>query len=186
VGIFISQHYLPADRFVSRGQKATFHNPQYHLAPEVIEASKLPIDHPDFEVAEACAPRRLFANKLKRKPRDRSQDVPPNGSLGTKRAKIACSDASASEGEKSTASIGSRKNIVFADGTEREPVFSKPQGSDKGAERLELLQHAREERERREKDNKQRLASKDGLRAGALIVERDNPVRRAMGPARHS
>jgi hypothetical protein len=48
------------------------------------------------------------------------------------------------------------------------------------------LQHAREERERREKDSKQRLASRDGLRAGAFAVERDNPVRRAMGPARHS
>ncbi|KAG1718451.1 hypothetical protein EDD22DRAFT_986148 [Suillus occidentalis] len=72
------------------------------------------------------------------------------------------------------------------DGTKREPVFSKPQGSDKGAEHLELLQHAREEREHREKDNKQCLASKDGLRAGALVVERDNPVRWAMGPARHS
>lgn len=176
----------PTITYVFRGQKATFHNPQYHLPPDVLEASKLPIDHPDFEVAEACAPRRLFANKLKRKPRDRSQDVPPNGSLGAKRAKIAYSDASASEGEKSTASTGSRKNIVFADGTEQEPVFSRPQGSDKGAERLELLQHAREERERREKDSKQRLASKDGLRAGAFVVERDNPVRRAMGPARHT
>lgn len=176
----------PTITYVFRGQKATFHNPQYHLAPEVLEASKLPIDHPDFEVAEACAPRRLFADKLKRKPRDRSQDVPPNGSLGIKRAKIAYSDASASEGEKSTASTGSRKNIFVAGGTEQEPVFSKPQGSDKGAERLELLQHAREERERREKDSKQRLASRDGLRAGAFAVERDNPVRRAMGPARHS
>ncbi|KAG1871555.1 hypothetical protein F4604DRAFT_1770314 [Suillus subluteus] len=176
----------PTITYVFRGQKATFHNPQYHLAPEVLEASKLPIDHPDFEVAEACAPRRLFADKLKRKPRDRSQDVPPNGSLGVKRAKIAYSDASASEGERSTGSTGSRKNIFLADGTEREPVFSKPQGSDKGAERLELLQHAREERERRETDSKQRLASKDGLRAGAFVVERDNPVRRAMGPVRHS
>lgn len=176
----------PTITYVFRGQKATFHNPQYQLAPEVLEASKLPIDHPDFEVAEACAPRRLFANKLKRKPRDRSQDVPPNGSLGAKRAKTAHSDASASEGEKSTASTGSRKNIVFVDGTEREPVFSEPQGSDKGAERFELLQHAREERERREKDSKQRLASKDGLRAGAFVVERNNPVQRAMGPARNS
>lgn len=176
----------PTITYVFRGQKATFHNPQYHVAPEVLEASKLPMDHPDFEVAEACVPRRLFASKLKRKPRDRSQDVPPNGSLGAKRAKIAHSDVSASEGEKSTASTGSRKKIVFADDIEREPVFSKPQGSDKGAERLELLQHAREERERREKDSKQRLAANDGLRAGAFVVERDNPIRRAMGPARHS
>ncbi|KAG2129646.1 uncharacterized protein EDB93DRAFT_1182054 [Suillus bovinus] len=176
----------PTITYVFRGQKATFHNPQYHLPPEVLEASKLPIDHPDFEVAEACPPRRLFVNKLKRKPRDRSQDIPPISSLGAKRTKIEYLDASASEGEKSTASTSSRKNIVFADGTEREPVFSKLQNSDKGAERLELLQHAREERERREKNSKQRLASEDGLRAGAFIAERDNPVRRAMGPARHS
>ncbi|KAG0698896.1 hypothetical protein DFH29DRAFT_983719 [Suillus ampliporus] len=173
----------PTITYVFRGQKATFQNPQYDLPPQVLEASKLPIDHPDFEVAEACAPRRLFANKLKRKPRDRSQDVAPKGSLGAKRAKTAHSDVSASEGEKTT---DSSKKIVFADGTEREPVFSKPQVSDKGAERLELLQHAREERERRETDNKQRLASKDGLRAGAFVVEKDNPVRRAMGPVRHS
>jgi hypothetical protein len=56
VRISNSDNRLPADRLVSRGQKATFHNPPYRLSPEVIEASKLPIDHPDFEVAEACAP----------------------------------------------------------------------------------------------------------------------------------
>jgi hypothetical protein len=73
------------------------------------------MDHPDFE-------RRLFASKLKRKPCNFSQDVPPNGSLGAKRAKIAHSDVSASEGEKSTARTGSHKKIVFTDNTEREPV----------------------------------------------------------------
>ncbi|OJA21316.1 hypothetical protein AZE42_03887 [Rhizopogon vesiculosus] len=176
----------PTITYVFRGQKATFHNPQYDLPPEVIEASKLPIDHPDFEVAEACPPRRLFANKLKRKSRDRSQDLSTNSSLDAKRAKTAHLDASASEGEKSTASTGSRKKIVFSDGTEREPVFTKPQGSDKGAERLELLQRAREERELREKGSKLRLAAKDGLRAGAFLSERADPVRRAMGPVRHS
>lgn len=172
----------PTITYVFRGQKATFHNPQYDLPPEVIEASKLPIDHPDFEVAEACPPRRLFASKLKRKSRDRSQDVSANGSLDAKRAKIAHLDVSASEGEKSTASTSSRKRIVFSDGTEREPVFTKPQGSDKGAERLEM-QHVREDRERSEKE---RLATKDGLRAGAFLPERADPVRRAMGPMRHS
>ncbi|KAG1847177.1 hypothetical protein DFJ58DRAFT_891863 [Suillus subalutaceus] len=39
----------PTITHVFQGQKATFHNPQYHLTPEAIEASKLPIDHPDFE-----------------------------------------------------------------------------------------------------------------------------------------
>lgn len=137
-------------------------------------------------MAEACPPRRLFADKLKRKSRDRSQDVCTNGSLDAKRAKIAHLDASASESEKSTVSTGSRKKIVFADGTEREPVFTKPQGSDNGAERFEFLQHAREDRECREKDNKQRLAAMDGLRAGAFLSERADPVRRAMGPVRHT
>jgi hypothetical protein len=90
-------------------------------------------------VAEACPPRRLFASKLKRKSRDRSQDVSTNGSLDAKRAKIAHLDVGASEGEKSTTSTSSRKRIVFSNSTEREPVFSKPQGSNKGAKRLELL-----------------------------------------------
>jgi len=138
-------------------------------------------------VAEACPPRRLFVSKLKRKSCDRSQDVPTNGSLDAKRAKTVHLDASASEGEKSTASTGSRKKIVFSDGTEREPVFTKPEGSSKGTERLELLrQQTREERERKEKDSKQRLAAKDGLRAGAFLSERNDPVLRAMGPMRHT
>ncbi|KAG2082172.1 uncharacterized protein F5147DRAFT_660557 [Suillus discolor] len=45
----------PTITYVLRGQKATFHNPQYHPAPEVLEASKLPIDHPDFEVAASSS-----------------------------------------------------------------------------------------------------------------------------------
>lgn len=130
-------------------------------------------------MAEACPPRRLFTSKLKRKSRDRSQDVSTNGSLDAKRAKIAHLDVSASEGEKSTANTSSCKRIVFSDGTEREPVFTKPQGT----ERLDLLQHVREDRERSEKE---RLATKDGLRAGAFLSERADPIRRAMGPMRHS
>ncbi|KAG2336212.1 hypothetical protein BDR05DRAFT_1006071 [Suillus weaverae] len=129
-----SLSYLCADRSISQGQKATFHNPQYHVAPEVLEVSKLLMDHPDFG-------RQLFTSKLKRKPCNCSQDVPPNGSLG---AKHAHSDVSASEGKKSTARTGSHKKIVFTDDTEWEPVVSKSQGSDKGTEYLELLQHAQE------------------------------------------
>ncbi|KAG2089255.1 uncharacterized protein F5147DRAFT_780721 [Suillus discolor] len=45
----------PTITYVLCGQKATFHNPQYHPAPEVLEASKLPIDHPDFEVAASSS-----------------------------------------------------------------------------------------------------------------------------------
>ncbi|KAG2033413.1 hypothetical protein BDR03DRAFT_1014367 [Suillus americanus] len=40
----------PMITHVFQGQKATFHNPQYHLTPEAIKASKLLIDHPDFKV----------------------------------------------------------------------------------------------------------------------------------------
>ncbi|KAG2093478.1 uncharacterized protein F5147DRAFT_820945 [Suillus discolor] len=141
--------------FGCQGQKVTFHNPQYHLPIEVLEASKLPIDHPDFEMAEACPPCQLFTNKLKRKSRNFNEDVPPTDSLGAKCAKI---DAGASEGEKSTTDTGSHKNIAF---------------------------HAREVRECRERDSKQCLASKDGLHAGAFVVERD-VVWQAMGPVCHS
>ncbi|KAG1728410.1 hypothetical protein EDD22DRAFT_961059 [Suillus occidentalis] len=90
----------PTINYVCRGQKATFHNPQYHLPLELIEASKLPIDHPDFEAAEAYPPLRLFINQLKRKSRDFDKDAPPINSLGAKRARL---DAGASEGKKGTA-----------------------------------------------------------------------------------
>ncbi|KAG1753700.1 uncharacterized protein EDB91DRAFT_1077416 [Suillus paluster] len=105
-------------------------------------------------MAEACPPHQLFTNKLKCKSHDFNKDVPPINSLGAKCAKI---DASASEGEKSTTDTSSCKNIVF---------------------------HAWEVREHRERDGKQCLASKDGLHAGALVVESDI-VQQAMGPACH-
>ncbi|KAH0835001.1 hypothetical protein J3R83DRAFT_10724 [Lanmaoa asiatica] len=50
----------PTITYVFRGQKATFHNPLHGLAAEVVAASRLPIDHPDYEAAEACPPKRLF------------------------------------------------------------------------------------------------------------------------------
>ncbi|KAG2151129.1 uncharacterized protein EDB93DRAFT_1249619 [Suillus bovinus] len=100
----------PTITYVCRGQKVTFHNPQYQLPVDVLKASKLPINHPDFEVAEACPPHRLFSNKLKRESCDFDEDIPPINSLGAKHAKI---DAGASEGEKSTTDTSSCKNIVF-------------------------------------------------------------------------
>ncbi|KAF9229947.1 hypothetical protein BU15DRAFT_84270, partial [Melanogaster broomeanus] len=119
-------------------------------------------------------------------------------SQGVKRAKIHSSNsdrdnATTSDGERSSDSTEShKKKLLFADGTEREAVFSEPirQGSscrhvaEKDTERLEPLQHAREERERRETAAKARLASREGLRAGAVVTERDEPARRAMGPHR--
>ncbi|KAH7917235.1 hypothetical protein BV22DRAFT_1200328 [Leucogyrophana mollusca] len=189
----------PTITYVFRGQKATFHNPLYDLPPEVIAASKLPLDHPEFEVAEACAPRRLFSAGTKRKSRDRSIDAPALGSAGIKRARTVekHTNESASESEKSTTSTGSRKKLLDAAGSEREPVFSKPPLGestsrassvelDKGAARSEVLQRAREDRERRETATKERLGPHDGLRSGAVFAERDEPARRAMGPTRRA
>ncbi|KAH7882840.1 hypothetical protein F5I97DRAFT_1969431 [Phlebopus sp. FC_14] len=183
----------PTITYVFRGQKATFQNPLYDLAPEVIAASHLPLEHPDYEVAEACPPKRLFFGE-KRKPRDRSRET--TTSAVVKRVKTRHFDNErdgASEEEQSTASSDSRKKLLKKD-TERDAVFSKPVHGDPfqcveadgGAERLEAAQHAREERERREKVSKTRLASTEGLRAGAVISERDEPARRAMGPIRRA
>jgi hypothetical protein len=153
-------------------------------------AAKLPMDHPDYEAAEACPPKRLFPGS-KRKTRDRSRES--TSSEGVKRAKIHQSNsdhdsATSSEGERSSGSTESRKKkLLFADGDEREAVFSKPMcgGSPRRDEDVsEISQRAREERQCRETAAKARLASRQGLRAGAVVTERDEPARRAMGPHR--
>ncbi|KAF8838389.1 hypothetical protein BDN67DRAFT_1004314 [Paxillus ammoniavirescens] len=180
----------PTITYVFRGQKATFQNPLYGLPPQVMAAAKLPIDHPDYEAAEACPPKRLFSGS-KRKTRDRSRES--TSSEGVKRAKIHRSDsdhdnATSSEGERSNGSTESRKRkLLFADGDEREAVFSKPVcgGSPRRDEDVsEFSQRAREERQGRETAAKARLASREGLRAGAVVTQRDEPARRAMGPHR--
>ncbi|KAG2148683.1 uncharacterized protein EDB93DRAFT_1250117 [Suillus bovinus] len=96
--------------YVCQGQKVTFHNPQYQLPINILEAYKLLINHPDFEMAEACPPHQLFSNKLKHKFRDFDEDISSIDSLGAKHTKI---DAGASEGEKSTMDTSSHKNIIF-------------------------------------------------------------------------
>ncbi|KIJ63829.1 hypothetical protein HYDPIDRAFT_91911 [Hydnomerulius pinastri MD-312] len=183
----------PTITYVFRGQKATFQNPLYGLPAEVVAASKLPLEHPDYEVTEACPPKRLFSGG-KRKSRDRSRES--TSSEGVKRAKILKSEidrnsaSSSSEGEQSTDSR--KRKPLLADAAEHAVLPSKParEGSmhrddaDKGEARLEALQRAREDRERRETAAKTRLGSKEGLRAGAVVTERDEPARRAMGPVR--
>lgn len=163
--------------FFSRGQKATFHNPLYGLAPEVIAASKLPIDHPDYEAGEACPPKILFSAG-KRKSRDRSRE-------NTSTEGVKCAKVQQSEGEQSGTGTDSRKKPSPADGVETEAAPSKP--TCEVSEHLietEELRTVREGRERRETAAKARLASRDGLRAGAVFAERDEPARRAMGPLR--
>lgn len=156
----------PTITYVFRGQKATFANPLYNLPAEVEAASKLPIEHPDFEPLEAFPPKRLFSGS-KRKSRDRSPD--------------------------STADVAVKR-------VKDEPVFSKPERaasqscSEAGSEHekederdikyAEVEQRARDERERKVRERKEYLAPKEGLRAGAVVTERDEPMRRAVGPPR--
>lgn len=160
----------------SRGQKATFVNPLYNLSPEVEAASQLPMDHPDYEPLEACAPRRLFT-KAPRK--DKHFSRPRALTTG---AALKCGSPS-TEGNKKPAFMGCK---------DREPVFTKPCSGSRGSSKVErqgdangveALSRAREERERKVVATKARLAS-EGLRAGAVVAERDEPLRRALGPAR--
>lgn len=151
----------------------------------MIAASKLPIDHPDYEAAESCPPRKLFSTG-QRKSRDRSREN--TSTEGVKRAKAQQSEddhAEASEGEQSGTGTDPHEGLSHSDSGETESAPSKPARvvSSRAVE-TEELQSAREGRERRETATKARLASRDGLRAGAVLAERDEPARRAMGPLR--
>lgn len=102
-------------RLHSRGMKAQFDNPLFNLPSTVHERSLLPIEHPDYEAEEICAPKLLFPSAHRRSRR-----------LNT-----------VNEEEQSL----------------RTPVQKGP--------------HATE-----------------GLRAGAVIVEKADASERAMGPVR--
>lgn len=145
----------------------------------------MPIDHPDYEAAEACPPRRLFSAG-KRKSRDRSRESA--SSQGVKRVKVQQSEDDHDEtsgGEQSGAGTASDRKLSPSNGAETEIVPSKAtSGASSRLIDTEEVQSAREERERRETAAKTRLAPRDGLRAGAVFTERDEPARRAMGPLR--
>lgn len=154
----------------------------------MIAASKLPINHPDFEATEACPPKRLFSPG-KRKSRDRSREnISSTSNEGVKRAKVQQSENERDEvSEDEQSGTGSRSHTKFshADSAETEAVPSKSacEPSSRPVDNEEL-RSAREKRERRETSTKSRLASRDGLRAGAVFAERDEPARRAIGPLR--
>lgn len=143
----------------------------------------MPIDHPDYEAAEACPPKRLFSAG-KRKSRDRSREK--ISSEGVKRAKVQRSDNDRDETSEGDSGTGteSHKKLSHADSAETETVPSKPacEASSRPVDNED--QSAREDRERREAAAKYRLASREGLRAGAVFAERDEPARRALGPLR--
>ncbi|EGO03162.1 hypothetical protein SERLA73DRAFT_157968 [Serpula lacrymans var. lacrymans S7.3] len=178
----------PTITYVFRGQKATFQNPLYDLPASVLAASRLPVDHPDFEAYDACPPKKLFVEK-KQKPKD--------------------IDASSGDGQDTHRVVREKGSKSRSTSAEREPVFSKPPpcepmqvksqpGSaslsrassaervDKGRERADVLVRVRESREQRERESKARMESREGLRAGAVYTEKDDPARRAMGPERLS
>ena len=46
--------------------KAQFDNPLYNLPESVHERSLLPIEHPDYEAEETCAPKLLFPSAHRR------------------------------------------------------------------------------------------------------------------------
>lgn len=168
----------------SRGQKAAFHNPLYGLAPEVVAASKLPIDHPDYEAAEACPPKKLFSTG-KRKSRDRSREGATT--QGVKRAKVEHSEDEYDEtsgDEQSGTGTESDKKLSPANSAGTKTIPSEPAGEASSLIDTEKTQRAREGREHRETTAKIRLASREGLRAGAVCAERDEPARRALGPIR--
>jgi hypothetical protein len=58
--------------------KAQFANPMYNLPPSAHENSLLPVEHPDFEANEACAPKLLFPSAHRRLARPRSPETPPS------------------------------------------------------------------------------------------------------------
>ena len=119
----------------------------------MLAASRLPIEHPDFEALEACAPKRLFVKK------------------------------------KKTAEVTSQKHVKRDEPCVKPVTVSHSRSSSiKSALESDMdvqnTSHARESRERREKESKARLESREGLRAGAVVTDKDSPVRRALGPIR--
>lgn len=85
-------------KLCSRGMKAQFHNPMYSLPPSAHERSLLPVEHPDYEASEACAPKLLFPSAHRRSPRrrlpdpiassDDSEQIPAGGGLGLRAAAV--------------------------------------------------------------------------------------------------
>ncbi|KAI5994975.1 hypothetical protein EDC04DRAFT_3076332, partial [Pisolithus marmoratus] len=166
----------PTITYVFRGQKATMANPMYRVSPAAEAASRLPIDHPDYEPLEVCPPRRLFVFGGRRKNRDSNRE-----SVGfSEGAKRVNTDRSYSDTDSPHL------------GGDREPVFTKPpcepsqlrSDPQQESDAREALRRVREEREQRVRADKDRLGQTEGLRAGAVVIERDHPFRRACGPPR--
>lgn len=180
----------PTITYVFRGQKATMANPLYNVSAAAEAASRLPIDHPDYEPLEVCPPKRLFFSGGKRKSRDSSREtveIPD----GVKRVKTQISHNDPDElqlgGEEPFDGSVIKKSPLPNDG-DREPVFTKPpqhrSDPEQESDAREALRRVREERERRVRADKERLGQTEGLRAGAVAAERDDPIRRACGPPR--
>ncbi|KAI5994935.1 hypothetical protein F5J12DRAFT_746875 [Pisolithus orientalis] len=183
----------PTITYVFRGQKATMANPLYSVSPDAVAASRLPIDHPDYEPLEVCPPKRLFFSGGKRKTRDNSRDS-IGFSEGVKRVRSHVSDSDGDSPQSGGEETKVDNKIVLPSDEDREPVFSKPPREpsqhrpdpEQESDAREALRRAREERERRVRADKERLGHSEGLRAGAVVTQRDDPIRRACGPPRNA
>ncbi|KAI6145728.1 hypothetical protein EDD17DRAFT_1495422 [Pisolithus thermaeus] len=184
----------PTITYVFRGQKATMTNPMYSVSAAAEAASRLPIDHPDYEPLEVCPPRRLFFSGGKRESKNSSGES-VGFSDGAKRGKSHLSRSDGEDpqlaGEECLDANVDKKSLLPHD-EDREPVFTKPPREssqhrtdpEQESDAREALRRVREERERRVRADKERLGQTEGLRAGAVVAERDDPIRRACGPPR--
>jgi hypothetical protein len=59
----------------SRGMKAEFENPLFHISPSARARAALPLDHPEYSPTAACPPRLLFPEAHKAKHRYRSPEA---------------------------------------------------------------------------------------------------------------
>ncbi|KAI6142689.1 hypothetical protein BKA82DRAFT_4189836, partial [Pisolithus tinctorius] len=179
--------------YVFRGQKATMANPLYSVSPDAVVASRLPIDHPDYEPLEVCPPKRLFFSGGKRKTRDNSRDS-IGFSEGVKRVRSHVSDSDGESPQLGGEETKEDNKIILPSDEDREPVSTKPPREpsqhrpdpEQESDAREALRRAREERERRVRADKERLGQLEGLCTGAVVTRRDGPIRRACGPPRNA
>ncbi|KAI5994927.1 hypothetical protein F5J12DRAFT_856654 [Pisolithus orientalis] len=156
----------PTIIYVFRSQKATMANPLYSLL----------INHLDYVPPEVCPPKRLFFSGGKRKTRDNSRDS-IGFSEGAKEVEARVSDSDGDGPRSGGEEVKVDNKIVLPSDEDCEPVFTKPP--------REPSQHWPDP-EQEVRADKERLGQSEGLRAGAVVTQRDDPIRRACAPPRNA
>ncbi|EIW77397.1 hypothetical protein CONPUDRAFT_146357 [Coniophora puteana RWD-64-598 SS2] len=165
-------------KYTFRGQKAYFANPHFKRPEAILAAAALPLEHPEFEADEACAPKMLFpeahaalASARRRKSKSPARaEAPSTPKRGARTLADEFEDAEA--------------NLPRTP-VRRSPRLAQHQHHYDVVEAAAALEKARaREREKRETAAKARLAASQGLRAGAVVSEKDAIGRRAAGPSR--